>query len=229
MSKTAIIAAVERLDLPTARQLLGRTPSLRAVADRQGRNLLHLACSVPPLKRGPSEAAQSRMVTFLLGEGFEIDLPMGRDKCTPLFFAVARARSLRLVELLLERGAKVNSAPGGGLFAAGWWQDLKILDVLLNAGAHIDIVVGVTPFLACWGWKRFDAAKFLATKGADVNFRDKKGKAALHHGVEKEFDPRLLKWLVRHGASPDLEDHQGVSPRLRASRKRDQRYFAALS
>lgn len=169
------------------------------------------------------------MAGFLLDEGFEIDLPMGRDKCTPLFFAVARARNLRLVALLLERGAKVNSAPGGGLFAAGWWQDLKILDVLLNAGAHIDIVVGVTPFLACWGWKRFDAAKLLATKGADVNFRDKKGKTALHHGVEKEFDPALLRWLVQHGAWPDIEDNSGVSARLRASRKRDTRYLTALT
>jgi ankyrin repeat protein len=229
VSKTALIAAVERLDLPTARQLLRRTPSLRSVVDRQGRNLLHLACSVPPLKRGPSEAAQSRTVAYLLDEGFEIDLPMGRDHCTPLFFAVARARNLALVKLLLARGAKVNAAPGGGLFAAGWWQDLKILEVLLDAGARIDVVVGVTPFLACWGWQRFDAAKFLAKKGADVNVRDQKGKTALHHGVEKEFDPALLKWLVRHGASPDLEDHDGVSPRLKASRKRDKRYLGALS
>lgn len=226
---TAIIAAMERLDLPTARRLLRHTPSLRAVTDRQGRNLLHLACSVPPSKRGPSKATQSRMVAFLLDEGFEIDLPMGRDHCTPLFFAVARARNLALVKLLLARGAKVNSAPGGGLFAAGWWQDLKILDVLLAAGAQIDTIAGVTPFLACWGWKRFDAAKFLVTRGADVNARDEKGKTALHHGVEKEFDPALLKWLVRHGASPDLEDREGVSPRLKAARKRDKRYLGALS
>ena len=229
MSKTAIIAAVERLDLATTRQLLRRTPSLRTVTDRQGRNLLHLACSVPPAKRGPSETAQARLVAFLLDDGFELGVPIGRDKCTPLFFAVARARNLRLVKLLLARGAMGKGAPGGGLFAAGWWQDLKILDVLLAAGAEIDVVAGVTPFLACWGWKRFDAAKFLATKGADVNFRDKKGKTALHHGVEKDFDPALLAWLVKHGASPDLEDRDGVSPRQRASRKRDKRYLAALS
>jgi ankyrin repeat protein len=229
VSKTAIIAAVDRLDLTATRHLLRATPSLCSVTDRQGRNLLHLACSVPPVKRGTSGTAQCRMAGFLLDEGFEIDLPMGRDKCTPLFFAVARARNLNLVKLLLERGAAVSAAPGGGLYAAGWWQDLKILDALLKAGAQIDVVVGVTPFLACWGWKRFDAAKFLATKGADVNFRDRRGKTALHHGVEKEFDPALLKWLIGHGASADVEDGEGVSPRLRASRKRDKRYLAALT
>ena len=42
------------------------------------------------------------------------------------------------------------------------------------------------------------------------------------------FDPALLRWLVTHGASPDITDHRGVSPRLKASRKRDKRFLAAL-
>jgi hypothetical protein len=65
-------------------------------------------------------------------------------------------------------------------------------------------------------------------KGADVNFKDQKGKTALHHGIEKEFDPALLAWLVTHGASPDIDDNTGVSARLKASRKRDKRFLAAL-
>jgi ankyrin repeat protein len=87
----------------------------------------------------------------------------------------------------------------------------------------------MTPFLACWCWKQFDAAKFLASKGANVNYQDQKGKTALHHGVEKEFDPALLTWLVAHGASPDIKDRDGVSPRLKASRKRNKKFFAALA
>ena len=56
-----------------------------------------------------------------------------------------------------------------------------------------------------------------------------KGKTALHHGVEKGFDPTLLRWLVRHGASADVDDRDGVSPRVKASRKRDKRFLAALA
>ena len=56
----------------------------------------------------------------------------------------------------------------------------------------------------------------------------REGKTALHYGVEKEFDPALLTWLVKHGASPDIKDREGVSARLRASRKRDKRFVAAL-
>ena len=229
MSKTAIIEAVRFLDLDVTKRLLEAKPGLLSVTDREGRNLLHLACSASPAKLQVPNAAQARFVSYLLDRGFEIDTLVGKDACTALFFAVARARNPTLVNLLIQRGAKPTSAPGGGLFAAGWWDDVENLKLLIAAGARVDIVVGVTPFLAAWCWRKFAAAKFLARSGADVNYQDDRGKTALHHGVEKEFDPMLLKWLVRHGASPDVSDSDGVSPRERASRKRDKRFLAALS
>jgi ankyrin repeat protein len=224
-----MLEAVTELDLPRSKALLKARPDLLGVRDRQERNLLQLACWIPPLKRKVTPAAQTRMCEFLLDQGFSIDEPVGKDACTALFFAVAGARNPSLVKLLLNRGADVNTAPGGGLFAAGWWNDVDNLKLLIDAGAEIDIVVGITPFLASWCWKQFNAAKYLAQRGADVNYQDQKGRTALHHGVEKEFDPRLLAWLVRHGASPDLTDRDGISARLKASRKRDKRWFTALS
>lgn len=232
MSKTRIIEAVQKLDLETTKKLLGARPSLLTVKNRQGRNLLHLACGASCKRLNVSEATAARMVNFLLDQGMEIEEPglSGKDPCTPLWFAVAFGRNLTVVKLLIKRGAKPSLAPGGGLYAAGWWDDVKVLDELLKAGAAIDLVVGVTPFLACWCWRRFAAAKFLTLKGANVNFQDSRnGKTALHYGVEREFDPALLKWLVQHGASPDIEDHNGVTPRLKASRKRDKRFFKALA
>jgi ankyrin repeat protein len=63
-----------------------------------------------------------------------------------------------------------------------------------------------------------------------VNYQDSRnGKTALHYGVEREFDPSLLQCLVQHGASPDIEDHDGVTPRLKASRKRNKRFLEALT
>ena len=228
MSKAALIEAVKTLDLAATRRLLDARPELLAVTDREGRNLLHLASSVEAGDLRLPGRTQIQFVKFLLDRDFEIDLPVGRDKCTPLFFAVARARNPALVKFLLERGAKPSNAPGGGLFAAGWWDDVASLKLLVGAGAPVDAVVGITPFLASWCWKRFAAAKAFALHGADVNYQDAKGRTALHHGVEKEFDPALLTWLVKHGASPDVADRQGVTARARASRKRDKRFFAAL-
>ena len=229
MSKTALIQAVRRLDLKETKRLLNSKPSLLTVTDQQGRNLLHLACYVPPFKRKVSERRQVQFVDFLLDRGLEIDQPFGRDAVTPLFAAVAGARNTALIGFLIERGAKVTSAPGGGLFAAGWWDDVDNLKILIAAGAEIDIVVGVTPFLASWCWKRFEAAKCLALHGANVNFQDRKGWTALRHGIEKEFNPRWLSWLVKHGALLDIPDREGVTPRLKASRKRDRRFFTAIS
>ena len=229
MSKTALIDAVQRLDLKETQRLLKSKPALLTVTDRQGRNLLHLACHVPPFKRKVTERQQVRFVEFLLDQGLEIDLPFGRDAVTPLFAAVAGARNTALIRFLIERGAKVTSAPGGGLFAAGWWDDVDNLNILIDEGAEIDVVVGITPFLASWCWKRFEAAKCLALRGANVDFQDRKGWTALRHGIEKEYDPRLLTWLVKHGAKLDIPDRDGVTPRVKASRKRDKRFFNALS
>jgi len=228
VSKARIFEAAKTLDLEATRALLEAKPSLLTATDRQGRTLLHLACSADCASLGVPEAQSARLVNFLLDRGLDIDFPIGRDKVTPLFAAVARGRNPTLVKLLLKRGAKVRSAPGGGLFAAGWWDDVENMELLIRAGAQIDIVVGITPFLAAWCWRKFKAAKVLALSGANVNYQDAKGKTALHHGVEKEFDPTLLTWLVEHGASPDIEDRDGVTARLRASRKRDKKFFEAL-
>lgn len=230
MSKTRIIEAVQTLDMEATKALLDMKPSLLSVTNRQGRNLLHIACSVSAAKLKVPEDDTIRMVKFLLDRGMDIEEAVpGRDPCPPLFFAVASARSPPLVKYLIRRGAKVENTPGGGLYAAGWWGDTEILNLLLRAGSPIDVVVGMTPFLACWCWRQYEAAKFLVLKGADVNYQDRKGKTALHHSVDKEVDPALLSWLVAHGASADITDHDGVSPRLKASRKRDKRFIEALN
>ncbi|MBM4188483.1 MAG: hypothetical protein FJ206_14365 [Gemmatimonadetes bacterium] len=227
MSKTALIDAVRRLDHAAVRRLLDANPGLLAARDRRGYNLLHLACSASAAD--PSgKKRQVHIADALLSRGLPIDAPVGPDACTPLFFSVARARNTPLARFLIARGAEPSRAPGGGLFAAGWWQDLDALELLVRTGAAIDRVVGVTPFLACWCWGRFEAAKWLARHGADVNHRDSRGRTALHHGIAKTFDPPLLAWLVRHGASPELPDRQGESARDWAARKRDRRWLDAL-
>ena len=226
-SKTGAIDAVRSLDVDGAAAILDADASLLKARGHGDRYLLHLACAGRTTSHR-SRGLLIRLAALLLDRGLPIDEPYGRDACTPLFEAVARARSVELVQFLLERGADVNAAPGGGLFAAAWWQDLDMLDVLIDAGADMEVVVGVTPFLASLSWGRLDAAKHLVERGADVNMQDPKGRTALHLALEKEYDPALLTWLVRHGATPDLEDAGGVSARLKASRKRDRRYLAAI-
>lgn len=231
MSKTAIIEAARYLDQPDMRRLLAMRPDLRGVTDQTGRNLLQIACCASPKRLFKTTAAQVKFVRALLDDGFDadIDRQVGKDRCTALFFSVARARNPALARLLLSRGAKAAAAPGGALFAAAWYGDLSSMRLLITAGAEVDTVAyGMTPFLAAWIWGKVPCAKYLVECGADVDFQDRKGRTALRQGVDREFDPKLLTWLVRRGASPDINASDGVSARLRASRKRDQRYFRAL-
>jgi hypothetical protein len=225
MSKTRLFEAVKQLDLQEAKAILDTKPELLKVWNDQGRNLLHLACSVDCKKIGKPEAAAAKFAGFLLDRGLDIEEEggAGPDLCKPIWFATARGRNATVVKLLIKRGAEPT-----GLYAAGWWDDTHILKLLIDAGADLEVVVGVTPFLACWGWKRFASAKMLALRGADVNVQDERGRTALHIGIEKEFDPALLKWLVAHGASPDIPDRDGVTARAKASRKRNKQFLAAL-
>ena len=227
-SKTRLFEAVKALDVDAVRAQLDAKPSLLTVRDRQDRNLLHLTCGVPTWDLEVSPSVAPRLAGLLLDRGLEVDAVYGRDKCTALFESVARARNPTLASFLIKRGAKVANAPGGGLFAAGWWDDVENLELLLDHGARIDVVVGITPFLASWLWRKFEAAKALACRGANVNYQDKKGRTALLLGVEREYEPALLRWLVDHGASADISDRDGVSARSRASRKRDKRFIAAI-
>jgi len=222
MSKAKLFAAVKELDVSAVKALLDAKPALIDARDANDRNALHLACS--------ADGDARPMVRLLLDRGADIEALSGKDKCPPLFFAVARSRDPKLVKFLLDRGAKVKNAPGGGLFAAGWYGDVENLRLLIDAGAVVDVIVGWTPFLAAWNLKHFDAAKCLVLHGADPNFADpKSGRTALHYGVEKQFDPGQLLWLVQHGASPDITDAQGVTAREKASRKRDKKWLDALS
>ena len=225
VSKTRLFEAIKHLDLVETKKILDAKPELLKVWNDQGRNLLHQACSVDCKRLKRPESAAAKFVAYLLDRGFDIEEEggAGPDLCKPIWFATAKGRNHTVVKLLLKRGATPN-----GLYAAGWWEDIDILNTLVDAGADKEVVVGVTPFLACWGWRRFKAAKAFALKGANVNVQDQRGRTALHIGIEKEFDPALLKWLVQHGASADIPDRDGVTARAKASRKRDKRYFKAL-
>src|SRR5205085_10448355 len=102
----------------------------------------HLACCVPCADLGVAESVSAKLVTLLLDRGLDVEsqLPAQQDKCTALFFAVARGRNLTLAKLLIGRGARPSNAPGHGMFAAAWWDDVRSLDLLIRNGAQMDIV-----------------------------------------------------------------------------------------
>lgn len=53
--------------------------------------------------------------------------------------------------------------------------------------------------------------------------------APLFLAVARARSPRLASFLIECGASPDLKARDGITPRERASRKRDKRFATAMN
>ncbi|HWM88439.1 MAG TPA: ankyrin repeat domain-containing protein [Kofleriaceae bacterium] len=228
MSKTRLLEAIRALDVATAGALLDAKPSLMAITDRAGLALIFAACSVDCAALGVPESAAVRMVKALVARGADprAEMITAREghRINTTWFAAARGKNRRLVRFLVEQDA----APLG-LFAAGYAEDLPMIRLLVELGADVDEVVGDgTPFLLCWTTRRFKAAALLLRSGADVNVQDGRGRTALHHALEKDYDLAQVRLLLEHGAALDIADRTGVTPAARASRKRNKAYLAAL-
>lgn len=72
MSKARIIEAVKNLDLETTTKLLHAKPSLLTVKNRQGRNLMHLACSASCATLKVPPTVSVRLVKFLIKRGAKV-------------------------------------------------------------------------------------------------------------------------------------------------------------
>jgi uncharacterized protein len=226
VSQTQILEAARQLDLATIRRLLSTRPELIRAADRGGRSLVQLACLARCKELGVPSSRAPAVAALLFEHGVDVESGLVTREghyVNSVWFAI-RGGNLRLISFLIGRGAKPC-----GLFSAGWQENVQAIALLLDAGAQIDEVVdGETPFLHCWKNRKFRSAQFLIDRGANPNFQDSKGKTALHHGLDKGFDPPLLERLIRMGASPDITDKKGNTPRQVASRKRNRRYSAVI-
>ena len=105
MSKTQIIQAVQALDFARTRRLLDSKPSLLAVTDRKGRNLLHLACAVPCGDLRIPESAATRMAGLLLQAGIDLESTKGDPGMTALHCGLAKGYDPALLAWLVKHGA----------------------------------------------------------------------------------------------------------------------------
>jgi len=114
----------------------------------------------------------------------------------------ARKGNLRIVQLLLDAGATIDSPDDTSfpltLAAAGGHQ--KIVEVLINGGAEINKAdrVGQTAFGAAAANGHFDLAKYLLARGAAPN-------ANVVAAVQSKGWREKLNFLKAHGADLNAE------------------------
>jgi ankyrin repeat protein len=182
--------------------------------------------------KGSDEIAQ-----LLIDSGADVEgatsPAVGGDQ--PLHLAAARPSSASTAKLLIKRGARLDARNKAGktpLIAAVMADNFEVADVLLAAGADLEAVdskLGASPlsWAACWG--RFRAAKYLLSKGAQINRRTgPEGDTALHQAVMCCHGPDMIKYLVAKGADVNATNYKGLTPMERAFTKMDKEILRGL-
>ncbi|MBV9270674.1 MAG: ankyrin repeat domain-containing protein [Candidatus Eremiobacteraeota bacterium] len=202
-----------------------QNPALLDYRGRQGENYLHVCCGIDITKHHLQAADSIKSVDVLIDRGLPINGEAFREgewKATPLWYAVARGKNLKLARHLLKRGA----TPEYCLWAAAYNDDAAAVHLLVHEGASIDAVHGDgdTPLVFAVRWSRFGAARELLKCGADPNYQDKLGNTALHYMLKKRSDPSCIRMLIDYGARLDLPNREGTTAHRLLSRSRDVRY-----
>lgn len=153
---------------------------------------------------------------FLVAQGVKVD---GTSTgYTPLVVAT-QGGHLRMVKLLVEKGARVNPPSGGGqsaLMAAASFGFQSIIAYLVEHGADVNYADGAggTALISAVAGDRLNAVEYLLAHGANPNAlsrssfisvrrtgsNDQFGGTPLHRAVASDNQP-LAEMLIRAGAN----------------------------
>jgi ankyrin repeat protein len=132
----------------------------------------------------------------------------------------------KIFVLLLESGADVDSRgskEGTALHRAIRLHNERAAELLLAHGADINVqdATGATPLMARAGEYSLemarageysqDLAKFLLNKGAETDLQNNAGETVLHLAAAA-LNVEFLELLLKHGADPNIPDHQNRTP-----------------
>lgn len=206
---------VRNLDFTGLNRLLDEEPHWLQWAETDGKNALHLLCSLD-VKGKPAKATASlRILQLLVGRGMDINavhqIPDHGTTfpATPLWHAYAKGKNKKLYTWLLQNGAN----PDNCMFAIAWQNDIKAAGLFYHHGASLTDANGRhTPFLGAVNWGNLRIAKWFLEHGADVNTADDHGDTALHYAVRKGYNPAFIKHLIKAGANPALANSEGATP-----------------
>jgi ankyrin repeat protein len=200
-SKTALFEAVGRWDAAAVKATLQAAPALVTATDPRGRMALHLACGIPPGRKGLGEPNGIRTVTALLAAGapLEAAVPMDEEdegdfRASPLWYAVSRGQNLPLAKFLLARGADAAHS----LWSVVWRDDAVMCRELLKAKPRLDLQAhGETPIFYAARLKRLKTLQLLIDAGADPSIKDRRGRDAIAIAKARRLPKELMAKLVR--------------------------------
>lgn len=239
----AVKLLVEKGANVNARNKNGRTPIFPAAKCGNlelVKFLVDKGARIPTTGFTPLHAAargyqNTAVVGFFLDSGVEVnakgDSATGGAGSTPLHVAATRA-SKSVVELLIERGAKVDAKAKGGqtpLFGAALSGNTETAEVLIANGADVNARNSLrsTPLHRAVKLNNFAGAftpndfagfvQLLIAYGANVNAQDNRKNTPLHCAVAGGWPTSptyetIIGTLLANGANVNVKDRYGRTP-----------------
>ena len=221
--RTVLFDAVEGGNLAIIREIINNIEDINIVDNNGQTTLFHAV-----LKEDPTVAK------FLISNGIDVNI-LDKKRQTALFNAVVLgSQNLPIIELLLEKGAKLNVKD----FAEKTLLDeilkilsivnssqekfegkyrlvnkernyLKLTGILIDLGLAIDRTdaEGKTVLYKEVERKNFDTIDFLIASGADINAQDKEGRTVIFDAVLKgPSNMNMIDHLIAKGSNIDHRD-----------------------
>ncbi len=159
-----------------------------------------------PLHQSAADGDIER-INLLLSEGISINT-QDHKKNTPLCRAVESSK-MKVVQILVEAGADVNSGSWPPLCVAVDENNIAIAEYLIAQGANVNAPEGwtalqETPYID----NNIEMVKLLISNGADVNA----GPFTALHAAASKGRVDIAKLLLQNGANINVEDSRNMTP-----------------
>lgn len=216
MDKRTFIKHVRSWDSEIVSNLLSEDQQLASYVDNLGKTPLHHCAGINAAAAGLKAIRSVQTARALVAAGADVNAvrviidDSEEFQATPLWYAIAWGKNFELARFLLTNGAHPDV---NAVRSAIWDQNLELAKLLLSFGANIDTAIhNETPLLLTTKAKRFKLLEWLVANGANINFQDADGFAALHFAVKRNHNLGQIEHLLRLGADSQLPARNGVTP-----------------
>lgn len=167
---------------------------------------------------GAVQNNDAKQIRALFDDG-RADVSIVDDDSDNVLMYAALYASVDVMELLLKKGAKVNTMNKAGETALMWCtHDKNKVSLLLNYGADINAAArsGNTPLLiACVGNNQYEVVKMLLNNGANISARNKEKETALMRAA-MFGDTATISLLINNGMDINARSAEGHTALVRA-------------